>query len=64
MVIGSNYGASRVAACVFWEEIESACFRLVSKQVISVLLAYMALIVHFIDRFSHFFGEPGCGVII
>ena len=35
MAIGRNYGAARVAGFVcFGEEIESACFRLVNKQVI------------------------------
>ena len=65
MAIGRNYGAARVAGFVYFgEEIESACFRLVNKQVISVLLAYMVFIVHFIDRFRHFFGELGRGVMI
>ena len=36
-----NYRAARVAGFVYFgEEIESACFRLVNKQVISVVLAY------------------------
>ena len=47
IAISRNYGAARVASFVYFgEEIESTCFRLVNKQVISVLLAYMAFIVH------------------
>ena len=65
MVIGRNYGTARVAGFVYFGEvIESTCFRLVNKQVISVLLAYMAFIIHFNDRFRHYFGELGCGVMI
>ena len=65
VAIGRNYGTARVAGFVYFgEEIESTCFRLAHKQVISVLFAYMAFIVHFTDRFRHFFGELGCGVII
>ena len=40
MAIGRNYGAARVAGFVYFgEEIESACFKLVNKQVISVLFS-------------------------
>ena len=38
------------ALCIFWEEIGSTCFGLVNKQVISVLLAYIAFIVPFTDQ--------------
>ena len=54
VAIGRNYGTARVAGFVyFWEETKSTYFRLVKKQVISVLLAHIAFITHFTDCFTH-----------
>ena len=56
--LAETMGPARVAGFVYLgEEIESACFRLFNKQVISVLLVNMAFIVQFTDRFRQCFGE-------
>ena len=50
-------------SCFLRNSVVSTSIRLVNKRVISVF-AYIAFIVHFTDRFRHFFGELGCGVMI
>ena len=55
VVIGRNYVTAKLAAFVYFvEEKESTCFGLVNMQAISILLAYMAFIVHSTDHFCDF----------